>query len=285
MEKCIITACSNRFFPSLLNLLGSIKANYPNHPKIYVYSLGLLPILKNELKNIAGVEVIDMPHFCAFWKKCYTWKTYIFTNPLSELNLFLDAGNEILMPLDEMFEQIENNGYFTVSQITKIKDIVPKEYGIIFKLTNEQREKECIGSGIFGFNKHDNKIKMVLDDVFESAICGLCLGYSANEKYRNKGREKTFFTRNCDLFRHEQTMLNIFLNKHIDNYKINSINKYAGSEPLDDNPKQLIWNLRRNSTRSKYTEEIFTNHNILKEILLGTFFILLSCKKFLKKII
>lgn len=279
MEKCIITACSNRFFPSLLNLLGSIKANYPNHPKIYVYSLGLLPILKNELKNIECVEVIDMPHFCLFWNKCYTWKPYIFNNPLSELNLFLDAGSQVLRSLDEMFEQIKENGYFTVSQGGKLEEIVPQEYKTLLNLKEGFEQSIYIGSNIFGFKKSDKKMQVLISKIYEEALCGLCLGFSTEEQFRNKGKNKTFFIRGCKTFRHEQTLLNIKMVNEFGNFKINDLNKYAGLQSPHEHAEQVIWSLRRNYKKLDYAEKTFKKNKEIKKLILNLFFILLDLKK------
>ena len=136
MDKAIITSASNKFFPSLINLLGSIKKNYPNHPKIFVYDLGLFWMFRKELEQIENVEVLNIPHFCKFWRSCYTWKTYILSHPLSDLNFYLDAGTQILRPLDEIFLEIEKDGYFAVSQEVPLSLICPLEYKSLFFVFN-----------------------------------------------------------------------------------------------------------------------------------------------------
>ena len=70
LNKAIITSCSTKYFPWLINLLGSIKENYPNHPKIYIYDLGLFCTFRKELEKIDNIEVLKMPHFCKFWRSC-----------------------------------------------------------------------------------------------------------------------------------------------------------------------------------------------------------------------
>ncbi|MFA5023523.1 MAG: hypothetical protein WC523_01010 [Patescibacteria group bacterium] len=285
MDKCIITASSNRFFPSILNLIGSIKNNYPNHPKIYVYSIELLPIFKKELKKIENLELIETPEFCSFWKKCYTWKPYILNQPLAELNLFLDAGNQVLRPLDEMFAQIEKNEYFVVSQNTKLHDIIPQEYGFIFNIKNSQEEQPCFASGIFGFKKSSEVLKTILQELYESALCGLCLGFSPKEQERNVGKNKTIFIRNCKIFRHEQTILNILFKKYLGDYIINPIEKYAGWQSPNEHPEQLIWNLRRNYTKLDYANSVFKKHKKIKKIILNLFFIILTFKRKIKNLL
>jgi len=285
MNHCLITAASNRFFPSLLNLIGSIKANYPDHPKIYVYSIGLLTVFKNELKQIDNLEVIETPHFCLFWRKCYTWKAYIFNQPLGELNLFLDAGNQVLQPLDEMFDQIEKNGYLAVSQGGQLEQTVPPEYKKILSLKSGFEKEPYITSGIFGFKSSNEIISQVRDEVYQAALSGMCLGYSPSEQHRNKGKDKTFFIRDCQTFRHEQTLLNILLRKYLGDFKINPINKYAGWQSPHEDPKQLIWNLRRNYIKLEYAGRVFKKNARLKRSVLNLFFLTLSLKRKIRNLL
>ena len=285
MERCIITACSNKFFPSVLNLIGSIKSNYPNHPKIYVYSVGLISVFKNELKKIDNVELLEMPHFCLFWKKCYTWKPYIFNNPPAELNLFLDAGNQILKPLNEIFDQIEERNYFAVSQGGKLEEIVPQEYKKLLDFHEKYKNDVYIASGIFGFKKSNEIMKNILSKIYEEALCGLCLGYSSEEQRRNSGRDKTFFIRGCRTFRHEQTLLNIKMRNNFGDFYINSLEKYAGWKSPNEDPEQLIWNLRRNYKKLEYANRVLIKNKAFKKLLLNLFFIALSIKRKLKDLI
>ena len=153
MNKCIITAASNTYFPNLLNLIGSIKHNYPDHPTIYIYDLGLSPIFKEQIQNIPNTKLIKMPNFCNFWNNCYTWKTYIFTKPLAELNFYIDAGAEVLGSLEEIFIQIKNYDYFAVDQEIELEKITPLEYKCIFELKDSLYKESCLAAGIFGFKK------------------------------------------------------------------------------------------------------------------------------------
>lgn len=285
MEKCIITASSNRFFPSLLNLIGSIKANYPNHPRIYVYSLGLLPIFKKELLGMENLEIIEMPHFCSFWRSCYTWKTYIFSQPLAELNLYLDAGTQVLRPLHEIFAQIKERGYFVVTQGGVLNTIAPSEYKQIIGLGNEFDQETYIAAGMFGFNRNAVNVQLALSQSYQAALAGLCLGWSKSERRRNHGRDKSIFVRDCELFRHDQTLLNIFLRKYLGNFYVNDVRKYGGLQSSHDHPEQLIWHLRRNYVTLDYADSVFKTHKTAKKAMLYLFFLALSCKRKAKTIL
>lgn len=229
MERALITACSNKFFPSLINLLTSIKINYPNHPTIFVYDLGLLPNFRKEIELIKNVKILSIPHFCNHWRSCYTWKTYIFTKPLADLNFYLDAGCEVLMPLDDIFTEVNETNVFFVDQGRVFEKIIPVSFQEIFDFNNFKSEENVFAAGIIGF-KNDFIINEIFNKVFQAAKAGLTLGFSLKDKWRNKGKDKNIFIRDCELFRHDLTLLNIFFKKYFNKkIKIN-INK-----DFDDN--------------------------------------------------
>ncbi len=177
LDRVIITAASTKFFPSLINLIGSIKRNYPNHPKIFVYDVGLLNIFVKELALIDDVEVLKMSKFCNHWRSCYTWKTYIFAHPLARLNFYLDAGCQVLKSLDDIFSRIDVENVFLIDQGHSFKEIVPKSYKSIFNISDKYDNLTTIHAGVIGF-KSDPQIIALFKKVYDSACAGLTLGFS-----------------------------------------------------------------------------------------------------------
>lgn len=283
MKRAIITSASNLFFPSLINLLGSIKKNYPNHPHVFVYDLGLSFFFRRELELISNVSVIDLPNFCNHWRSCYTWKCYIFSNPLADLNFYLDAGNQVLKPLDGIFKEIEKNGYFTVEIIQELSEIVPKDYYSLFGLDSSSKEFKIIQAGIFGF-KNNYEMNEILKKIYDAGIAGLALGFSRSELYRNKGVNKNIFIRDCKCFRHDQTLLNILLRKNISHLKTNSYHKYSNLR-MDEESGQIIWNLRRLNSYEYLDRSLFLQkENLLSMIswfAISLIIILTKIKRFL----
>lgn len=253
MEKAIITSVSNKFFPSLINLLGSIKSNYPNHPKIYVYDLGLFWSFRKELDQIENVEVVTMPHFCPFWRSCYTWKTYILHQPLARLNFYMDAGCQVLRPLDEVFEIIEKEDFFTVAQESQIEEIVPKDFKSLYHFPDVFYQKNCVTAGLFGF-KNVHKVNVMLAELYAAGTSGMCLGFSLGDQWRNKGVNKSDIIRDCRIFRHDTTMLNMVLLKHFGDFKPYPYKKYGGASSKSEASDQLIWNMRLNYEKLEYTK-------------------------------
>lgn len=251
--KCIITSASSKFFPSLLNLLGSIEVNYPNHPDVYVYDLGLFYTFRKELESIPWVHVLDVPHFVPHWRSCYTWKTYILNTPLTDLNFYIDAGCQVSKPLDTLFDKIDSQGYLAVSQGTSItiQNITPREHLDLYGLTENDAQKNVITAGIFGYKKH-SIIQKVTDLLYKSGIDGLCLGFSQGEIWKNKGVNKTEFIRDCKMFRHDTTLLTILLKKEIPDAIIESVEYFSSKKEVSDN--QFIWNFRLNYKKLPFTE-------------------------------
>lgn len=253
MKKAIITSCSNKFFPSVLNLIGSIKKNYPEHPDIFVYDLGLFFTFKKQLEAVEGVHVVSIPHFVSFWRKNYTWKTYILNNPLAENNLYLDAGNEIRKDIDHIFQEIETNGYFCVEQQIPLENITPQEYKTLFDISTQYYQQNAIAAGIFGFSKN-SLVQKTLSSLYDCGVSGLCLGFSEKELWRSKGVDKTNFVRNCPTFRHDTTILSLLMRKYFGEIKIHpslSYGYHLKDEPTD--PQVVIWNLRLSFDRLNNT--------------------------------
>ncbi len=240
--RAIITSASNKFFPSLLNLLGSIKHAYPNHPPIYVYNLGLLPNFKREISSIEGVRLIDVPAFVPFWRSCYTWKPYIFKHPMADLNFYLDAGCQVLKPLDGIFDAIDRDGMFLIYQGGTLGDITPASYIKMFGIQPDLFGLQNLHAGIFGFAK-GGKAQPAIDWIYQAARAGLALGFSPAEAWRNKGVNKNPFWRDCTLFRHDMTLLNIaFRTLYGVGLSVHSEEQFAGGR--DAHPEQVIWQMR-----------------------------------------
>ena len=290
-HKAVITSCSNKFFPSVVNLLGSIKVVYPNHPTIFVYDLGLWSVFRKELERIENVKVIPMPAFCGHWRSCYTWKTYILAHPLAELNFYLDAGCQLLKPLDEDFSIIEKEDILLIDQTHSFKAIVPPEYKNIFDVGNEFDDLTTIHAGIIGF-KDTPWVTDIFRKVYDAGCVGLALGFSPQDRWRSKGKDKNIFVRNCDIFRHDLTLLNIFLRKHLrDTAVVRSLNLYHGGRNVV--PEQRIWQLRLNYKTLDYirirqlhknTQLLFVVNRIIIGLMIGMKNVNLSIKRSLGKI-
>lgn len=248
MERVIATSCSNKFFPSLLNFLGSIKNNYPNHPPVVVYDLGLFWFFRKHLEGYEGVTIKKIPRFCNHWRSCYTWKPYIFQDIKNKNCLYLDAGNQVLKSLDDIFDIIDKEGYYTVPQGLPLWEIIPQEYVDLFPYIKNFLNDDHVAAGTFGFRSNFLPIKETIAQTFSAALSGLCLGFSAQEQWRNKGKNRNNFIRGCRVFRHDQTVLNIFLRNNLDSLRLNNLSEYST-------------HLRLNFLRLRY---VYSQHGLSK---------------------
>ncbi len=266
-SKAIITSCSNKFFPSVINLLGSIKANYPNHPPIYVYDLGLFYTFRKELEQIEGVTVIPMPHFCPHWRSCYTWKTYIFANPLADLNFYIDAGCQVLKPLDEDFEIIDKNNYHIIDVGVTLNDLIPDDYKILFSVPTSYNDVRGFSAGIFGFKKTASVSEM-LNRTYSAALVGLSQGFSPDNLWRSKGKDKNMFIRQCKFFRHDQSLLNLFFRLQYGIEPKVMPNENYDNRSKNITPTQRIWHCRLQPKKLEYTKiELLHSKNNLNLLL------------------
>ena len=267
-NKAIITAVSNKFFPSVLNLINSIRANYDENIDIFVYDLGLSYTFRKELEHVKSVYVINMPQFCPHWRSCYTWKTYIFTKPLAMYNLYLDAGCQIGGALDATFAAIQKNGYFVIDQGVSLSDIVPIEYKRLFQINNKFYNESCVDAGVFGFDSSE-EVNEVAMCTYDAAVAGLSLGFSKRDAWRNKDKDKNIFVRGCVQFRHDLTLLNIFLRKKIGDLDVSTANN--------------ILKIRMNYRRLRYVNDKMTyTRNIsvtkwINRLVLNSFIVLRGC--------
>jgi len=277
-KKAIITSASNKYFPSLINFIGSIKVHYQNHPTIYVYDLGLNFLFKKEITQIEGVKILEIPKFTNHWRSCYTWKTYILNTPIADLNFYIDSGCQILKPLDEIFEKINTQGYLFVSQGKEVlmKDITPLEYLGLLDIDNEILNNEVVAAGIFGF-KNNSKIKEITSKLYDSGLSGLCLGFSKNEQWKNKGVNKNDFVRDCKMFRHDTTLLSLFIYKNQNQYIIEDIDNFSGDK--DTKEGQILWNMRMNYSSLDYVYNRYSENLIVHSINRVYIFIFMILKK------
>jgi len=250
-------------------MLGSFEKNYPDHPHIYIYDLGISSFIKKDILKFKEVSIINVPHFVPFWRSCYTWKTYILNTPLADLNFYIDAGCQILRPLSEVFEKIEKNGYYLVGQGKEVfaKDITPKEYIELFEIPADKLNHEVVAAGIVGFKKNDEQIKKVTSVLYDAGVTGLSLGFSKKDLWKNKGKNKNEFLRDCLLFRHDTTLLTLFVIKYLKGATIESLDLFQGH--ITGDPNQLVWNLRMNYSKLDYLNT--SKLSLLSQIFIYTF--------------
>lgn len=122
------TAANSQYFKRLVNLIGSIHAtNYEKTKEIAVFNLGLTTEQKKILTLIDKVQLYEIEITNPDLLKnfiinsgdktvpgWYAWKPVAIKQSLEMFPyvLWVDAGTTILKPLDDLFEYINQKGYF-----------------------------------------------------------------------------------------------------------------------------------------------------------------------------
>jgi hypothetical protein len=160
-RNMIITAASESYRPQLLALLGSLRCNWPDHPPVMVYDMGLREGTP-ELLRQAGFNVRAIPPFVPHWRKHYTWKLWCMNDAPAECVLWLDAGHCILRPLPEVFEIIRQQGYFAVPNYRPLEieasENACKGCGVPLDF---RAGKVSLAGGVFGFMRGSVAEKVV----------------------------------------------------------------------------------------------------------------------------
>ena len=250
----IATACDAKYFNSVLNLIGSLQSNAGLDYQLYVYDLGISRWQRWALADLPNVKLAFVPAFTKYWKQCWSWKAWIWENTPADNFLYLDAGVEVLRPLQPFVEIIDKYGYALISQSGKdhphlLKDIAPTDLLEKYKLNEKFLSQPVIAAGIIGFNKSGAFYKKIVNKVYGGIKEGDNLGWSRSEMDRNTGIH--FMDnpplRDCRLFRHDQTVLSILVYKYQERLALQQLEKFAGYKTPQDHPEQVIWHHRRQS--------------------------------------
>lgn len=248
MTSAVVSAADARFGRFLLNLLGSIRRRSDIFDEVIVYDLGMTRFQRRLLDGVRGVQVREVPPFVPHWRQGRTWKTWIWTHVEADAVVWLDAGITVLRPLDDFLRQIEERGYFVVSQGVPNRDCIPSDYYELYDLPHTFDEEPTIAAGILGFATDSEFYRRVIVPTFDDAVLGRSLGFSASEVPKlNKGLDymPDVIVRDCPLFRYDQTILGINFYKSVPDPHVNDLYKYGGWRSTREHPEQVIWSHRR----------------------------------------
>jgi hypothetical protein len=249
MSTVLASAADRRYGWWLLNLVGSVHANArPSFDAIVLYDLGLSAVQRRLAASIQGVELRTVPAFVPHWREGRTWKTWIWRHLEAERLVWLDAGATVLRPLDDALAQIDERGYWVVSQGHPVEDVVPSDYYSLYDFPRPLGAEPVIAAGILGFRQDSAFFERVIVPTYDDAVAGRSRGASADEVWKfDYGMERMteVIVRDCRLFRHEQTLLNIHFYGSIADPFVNELERWAGDRSPHEHPQQVIWGHRR----------------------------------------
>ena len=228
-DRMIITAASGSFGPSLLSLLGSLNLNWPGHPRVRVYDIGMDDETLGALDS-HNIEVVKVPEFCSHWQKHFAWKIWCWNNAPASKILWLDAGLVVLRPLDEVFQAIDSVGYFVVPTyhplVENASESACKGCGVD---TGFRDGKVTLAAGFIGFKK-EGKILKILEEA---------LSVASKEEHIAATKK---------MHRHDQAIISILLYRELRNILMADGVIYCSCFPLDDSPSssgRAVWVHRR----------------------------------------
>ena len=225
-DRLIVTGASSAFGPSLLALLGSLNLNWPGHPRVRVYDIGLDDVTLRILGE-HGVEAVKVPEFCPHWRKHFTWKIWAWNDLPARSFLWLDAGLVVLRPLDEVFETIEQLGYFVVPTYHSLTENASEFACGGCRVSPDFRKgKMTLAGGVIGFRK-EGKTREILE---ESMSIALVEDHIA-------AREK--------MHRHDQAIVSLLLYRTFGEVLMADGVVYCGWTSPKQTAEQKIWVHRR----------------------------------------
>lgn len=220
--RTILTAASAVFEPSLAALIGSLNCNWPEHPPVLVYDLGMTDNCRTALFQ-ARIDVRAVPAFCAHWRKYFTWRMWCLKDCPSPSYLWLDAGTCVLRPLDEAFAAIDRLGYFCSTNHGRLLENTNSAIRKALGLSDDWlAETASINAGIHGLAKAGAGLDLI-DDAYKLAL----------DEENMRPTEP--------LHRHDQPILTALLHKYFSPLLYADFKTYAGWESPRDVVNQKIW--------------------------------------------
>jgi hypothetical protein len=221
-SRAVLTAASPFFERSVLALVGSVRLNWPGHPPIIVYDLGMDAAVTARLRD-AAVDVRPVPPFCPHWRQHFTWRFWCLKDAPARAYLWLDAGTCVLRPLDEVFTAIERMGYFCSTNHWPLRPTTTSAQETLFSFGDDWlRQTASINAGVHGLLKEGAGARLI-----ERGF-SLCL----NEQNLRAS---------APLHRHDQPLLTMLLYEHFGALLYGDFLTYAGWQSPQSVVQQKVW--------------------------------------------
>jgi len=225
-QDLIVTAASESYRPQLLSLLGSMRCNWPSHPPVMVYDMGLREETGQLLRQ-AGFDVRVIPPFVPHWRKHYTWKPWCMNDAPAERVLWMDAGCCVLRPFPEIFNIIEKQGYFALPNYRPLEIEASEEACEGCGVPPEFRVgKISLAATLFGFLRGSSAESVVQE----------CLKVALTERYIKASEP---------WHRHDQAILSLLMYRDISPLILCDGTIYLYEDPRAKFTTHSIWAARR----------------------------------------
>lgn len=250
-DSALVTAADTKYAPFLFNALSSIHANFPDHPLVYVFDLGLSRAQRCELESVPWVRLRAIDRFVSHWKAGWSWKPYILTQVDERFVLYFDAANIVLYrSISLWFLAIKRHGFFGIANGQRMQDVTPSDYWSMFGLNPDAcAARPTFGAGLFGFDR-TGLAGAAVSKCLALTIAGWNLGRSANEQ---NPLYSEVALRDCVCFRADQTLFNLAMIEQMGpDILIRDEVRYCGRGGSRDHVNQYLWYSRRNKSSMLY---------------------------------
>ena len=276
MKHYLVTAADSLYVYQALNLVGSAQASGMKFAKIRIYDLGMSRRQRRLFDGIAGVELKTVPDFTPYAHQCYSWKPWVMLDAAKDFStvLYLDSGTELLQSPTEIYDLIERDGYFLVSQGAALSQghtlsqIIPSDYYRRFKLSHTHDTAPVIAAGLVGFRTDSKFYKTVMSEWLELVKGGWNLGWSQSELQRNRGLHymEQPIIRDCQIFRHDQTLFNLLIYKHVPTAQVQSMERFGTMHHIEG-VDQVMWSPKLAGKSYGYVDRHqYSRNRILKNV-------------------
>lgn len=250
-DSALVTATDAKYAPFLFNTLSSIHANFPDHPLVYVFDLGLNRAQRCELESVPWIRLRAIDKFIPNWKVGWSWKPYILTRVNERFVLYFDAANIVLYrSIALWFLAIKRHGFFGISNGQRMQEITPTDYWALFGLDSDAcAARPTFGAGLFGFDRA-SPAGLAISKCLALTVAGWNLGRSASEQNPLYGKVAI---RDCVCFRADQTLFNLAMIEHMGlAILVRDEVRYCGRGGSNDHVNQYLWYSRRNKSSLLY---------------------------------
>lgn len=250
-DSALVTAADAKYAPFLFNALSSIHANFPDHPLVYVFDLGLSRAQRCELESVPWIRLRAIDKFIPDWKAGWSWKPYILTRVDERFVLYFDAANIVLYrSIALWFLAIKRHGFFGIANGQRMQEITPSDYWVMFGLDPTVcAARATFGAGLFGFDSA-GPAGAAIRKCLALTVAGWNLGRSASEQNPLYGKVAL---RDCVCFRADQTLFNLAMIEHMGpDILIRDEVRYCGRGGPHDHVNQYLWYSRRNKSSMLY---------------------------------
>lgn len=225
-DAFIISAASRSFGPTLLALLGSLNLNWPSHPPVLIYDLGMDQEVLETLKA-NKIEVRKVPPFVPHWRQHFTWKPWCLNDAPARDIIWMDAGLSILRPLEEIFTWLDQIGYFLLVNYELLDYEASEAACRACGVSPEFRlGKHTLPSGLMAFRK-EGRIKEILEEAAQIV------------------RDEAAIKATLPTHRHDQAILSLLMYKYFKHPLFSDGLIYLAWEAPDTVEGQKVWVNRR----------------------------------------